>query len=232
MDRTIERFNEIFLDLLDDCSLFDNGQERKAISIAGRIRTLLKNGPNKSTVSLINQLEKMDIPFKDSAIPYSLKPGLSYFDNARFSDCHIYVTGVYMGLLYKKMDGENEMANYSFAPMFTRSSLKPQISEKSFEDWWSQIIYEDPYLKLKLSRKDLILSCAEQDGYAHFDKVSRLNPNYKEFIKSDSLQFVVNNTKIRFLNSPAKNSIRQIGYEVVETFRANLNGMISATNIS
>lgn len=232
MERTIAGFNEIFLDLIDDCSSFDSGQERKARSIAGRLRTLLKNGPSKSTVSLLTQLGKADIPFKDSSIPYSIKPGLSNFDNVRFSNCHIYVSGVYMGLVYKKMDGENETANYSFAPMFTRSSLRPQISEKTFDEWWNQIIYEDPNLKLKLSRKDLILSCAEQDGYAHFDKESRLNPNYKSFIQSDSLHFVINKTKIWFLNSPAKNSIRQIGYEVIETFQEHLKDNILANQCS
>jgi hypothetical protein len=32
MDRAIAGFNEIVLDLLDDCSAFDNAQERKARS--------------------------------------------------------------------------------------------------------------------------------------------------------------------------------------------------------
>jgi len=230
MDRAIDGLREIFSDLEDDCKSFDENNEKKAKDIAGRIRTLLKNGDSKNgkpsqTISLLAQVVKMDIPFKDSSAPYNTTPSLSYFDlNGSISNSTIYLSGVYMGLVYKIMHGTNENGTYSFAPMFRRESLKPQIKDVSFDVWWNQRIYEDPQTGLKLSRKNLILASSEQDGFSHFDK--KLKPDYAYLLRSDSLRFVINGQKIRFENNPAKNSIRQIGYEVIESFRNSLNDII------
>jgi hypothetical protein len=75
-----------------------------------------------------------------------------------------------------------------------------------------------------LTRKDLILSSAEKDGYAHFDPI--LNDEYDKFLQSDSLELVINGERIKFKNNPAKNSIRQIGFEVIETIKCNLTEFI------
>ncbi len=225
MNRPIEGFNELYQDLIDDCNSFDNNQERKAKDIAGRIRTLLKDGPNKYTISILQQLGKKNILFKDSAIPYTTNPGFSYFDiNGSISNSVISVSVVYMGLLYKKVQGSDKTLEFSFAPLFRRENLKPNITEKPFNDWWVQVVYEDPFSSYKLTRKDLILSSAEKDGYAHFDPT--LNAEYDNFLQSDSLELVINGEKIMFKNNPAKNSIRQIGFEVIMTLKDNLNDII------
>ncbi len=96
----------------------------------------------------------------------------------------------------------------------------PEITEKPFDEWWNQIIYEDPHFNYKLSRKKLILSSAEKDGFAHFDL--KLDDDYRKFLKEDSLELMINGEKIEFINNPAKNSIRQIGYEVILTLEKNL----------
>ena len=225
MNRPIDGLNELYQDLIDDCISFDKNQERKAKDIAGRIRTLLKDGPNKNTISILQQLGKKNILFKDSSIQYTTQPGFSYFDiNGSISNSVISVSGVYMGLVYKKVQGTDKSLEFSFAPLFLREELKPQITEKSFTDWWEQIVYEDPFSNYKLTRKDLILSSAEKDGYAHFDP--KLNEEYDKFLQSDSLELVINGEKIKFKNNPAKNSIRQKGFEVIETIKCNLTDYI------
>lgn len=225
MERIIDGFNEVYQNLVDDCNSFDNNQEKKAKDIAGRIRTLLKDGPNKNTISILQQLGKKNILFKDSAIPYTTKPGFSYFDiSGSISNSVILVSGVYMGLVYKKVQSNDKTLEFSFEPLFSRSNLKPEISEKTFTDWWDQIAYDDPFLKYKLTRKDLILSSAEKDGYAHFDP--KLNVEYDKFLQADSLELAINGEKIKFKNNPAKNSIRQIGFEVIMTLKDNLNDLI------
>lgn len=221
MDRPIEGLNELYQDLIEDCVSFDKNQERKAKDIAGRIRTLLKDGPHKKTISIFQQLDKKNILFKDSSIPYTTLPGLSYFDiNGSINNSVISVSGVYMGLIYKKVQGSDKTLEFSFAPLFHRENLKPQITEKSFTDWWEQIVYEDPFSNYKLTRKLLILCSSEQDGYAHFDQ--ELDKEYDKFIQSDSLELIINGEKVKFKNNPAKNSIRQIGFEVIETIKCNL----------
>lgn len=236
MIRQQEGFKEIFQDLVDDCIAFDNNVERKAKDIAGRIRTLLKDGPNKNTISILTQLNRKDVLFKDSAIQYTTNPGFSYFSvTGGFFNNTMSLGNVYMGLVYKNVNGsinpnslKNNPPEFTFKPLFSRDGSIPEIKEKPFNDWWEQIIYEDPFSKYKLSRKDLILSNSEKDGFAHFDE--KLNDEYMKFLQSDSLELILNDEKIIFKNNPAKNSIRQIGYEVIETLKQNFNDIITTTN--
>jgi hypothetical protein len=228
MDRIIKGFNELLLDLKDDCKSFDNNQERKAKDIAGRIRTLLKDGPGRNSLSVLTQLGRKEILYSDSAIPYTTNPGFSYFDiDAPISNSVLLASGVFMGLVYKKVHETSGLLTFSFVPLFRRDHFKPEIREVPFSEWWEQIVYEDPYLNYKLSRKDLILSISEKDGYAHFDPT--LNKEYEKFLKSDSLKFVINGEQINFGNNPAKNSIRQIGFEVIETLDKHLKDIIRIT---
>lgn len=225
MNRPTEGLKELYQDLIDDCNSFDNNQERKAKDIAGRIRTLLKDGKSKYTISILQQLNKKNILFKDSSILYTKNPGFSYFDiNGSISNSVISVSGVYMGLLYKKVEGCDGTLEFSFAPLFQRENSKPNIIEKPFKDWWEQIVYEDSFSNIRLTRENLILSSAEKDGYAHFDPT--LNVEYDKFLQSDSLDLVINGEKVKFKNNPAKNSIRQIGFEVLMTLKENLNDII------
>ncbi len=225
MDRLIKGFNELYQNLTEDCQSYDNHNERKATDIAGRIRTLIKDG-NSQTRSILQQLDRKNIPFKDSAIPYTIQPQFSYFDvTGSMSNSVIIVSGVYMGLVYKIAQGNGNLSRFSFAPLFRRGQRIPEIKEKSFSQWWEQIIYEDPISNVKLSRKNLILSSAEQDGYAHFDP--QLNLNYESLLQHDSLCLEINGQNINFTNNPAKNSIRQIGYEVILTFKEHLSDLIN-----
>lgn len=232
MDRLIDGFNELFQDLIDDCKSFDEKHERKSKDIAGRIRTLLKDGPNKKTISVLKQLDRKDILFKDSAIEYTKNPGFSYFTVLGGVYNNIMtLSGVYMGLVYKNVNDSitpskvgRDAPQFSFGPLCNRGSQVPEIKERPFDEWWDQIIYEDHYSNYKLSRKDLILSSSEKDGYAHFDPM--LDEEYKKFLQADSLELVINGEKIRFINNPAKNSIRQIGFEVILTLKENLSDLI------
>jgi hypothetical protein len=225
MNRAVDGLNELYQDLLDDCASFDNCNERKAKDIAGRIRTLLKDGPKKNTNSIIQQLGRKNILFKDSAIAYSPNPGFSYFDlSASITNSVISVSGVYMGLLFKKVREVEKRLEFSFEPLFRRETLKPSITDKPFDDWWEQPVYKDPFNNFTLTRKDLVLSITEKDGYAHFDQ--SLNKDYEKFLQFDSLELVINGEKIKFKNNPAKNSIRQIGFEVVLTIKQNLPELI------
>ena len=225
MNRPYEKFNELFQDLQDECTSFDQNKERKAINIAGKLRVILKDGPRKNTISVLTQLNKKDILFKDSAIKYNTNPSFSNFDiSGNLSYSIIIPSRVYMGLIYNKMVTINCVNKFSCAPLFQSETLKPEINGKTFAEWWKQIIYEDPYSNFNLSRKKLILYCAEKDGSAHF--APKLPSNYEKFLQSDSLELIINGQKIKFSNSPAKNSIRQIGYEVIETLKENCSGIL------
>ncbi len=106
VNRIIDGFNETYHDLIDDCNSFDDNQERKAKDIAGRIRTLLKDGTNRKSISILTHLGRKNILFKDSAIPYTKNPGFSYFKiNGSVTNSILAISGVYMGLLFKEVNG-------------------------------------------------------------------------------------------------------------------------------
>lgn len=216
MERIQSALLEIYLDLKDDCQSYDEGNIRKAKDIAGRIRTLVKDGPSKKTVSILQQLNKKNIQFIDSAIPYTQNPGFSFFEIDSISNSTIFIGSVFMGLVFKKVISNS----FNFNPLYTSTFMKQPLKEVSFENWWNQIIYEDRGNKFKLSRKELILSISEQDGFAHFDP--KLNPEYEKFLQADSLEMIINFEKVKFNNSAVKGSIRQIGYEIILTLERSL----------
>ncbi|MFZ4648504.1 MAG: hypothetical protein ACOYMB_02575 [Patescibacteria group bacterium] len=221
MERLIGSLKEVFEQLQEDCKSFDEGNTKKAKDIAGRIRLLVKDGPRKDTISLLTHLNKKNIPFKDSADEYRAGPTFSNFDiYIPFSNLTISISSVYMGLVFKKVLAVDK---YYFYPFCLRAGQK-QLKDKSFEDWWEQIIYEDKESGYKLTRKLLILYNTEKDGVAHIDE--KLPQEYKQFIESDSLNLRINGQKVVFENSPAKNSIRQIGYEVMKTLKSSLTDLL------
>jgi len=222
MERFLKLYKELCQDLNDDCNSFDQGKEYKAKDIAGRIRTLVKDGPNPNTISLLTHIGKKDILFVDSCIPYTNPVGFSHFDILTpLSNTIINVSNIFIGLLYKKvLEGENGLEFY-FEPLSRRISIVPKLKEVPFDDWWNQTIYEDNDRNIKLSRRSLTLSMAEKDGFAHVDK--SLNVEYEEFLRSDTLSLYFNGQKVLFANNPAKNSMRQIGYELLLTLNKNIN---------
>lgn len=53
-----------------------------------------------------------------------------------------------------------------------------------FADWWTQPVFVDQSGR-KLTRKDLVMTAANQDGGAHVDPA--LNASYAELAKKNSL---------------------------------------------
>ncbi|HRH03398.1 MAG TPA: hypothetical protein PLN13_09365 [Bacteroidia bacterium] len=247
LSRERNALKEQYLDLIDDCRFYDMGNVRKAKDISGRLRVLLKDGPHPKTVSLLRQLELKDIAFYDSSIPYTNKPSFSYFNirTSKFKDFKIIdenlteispndketiiaCSSVFMGLVGKKVIENQSGLKFSFIPLHKSGLQVPELTEKDFETWWEKtIIFENPG-KQQMSRKDLILSIAEQDGFAHFDKEP--DETYLNFNESDALKLNVNGTFIKFTNSPAKASVRQIGYEIIKMLEDKLPNYLNESH--
>lgn len=225
MRRFHDLLNELLLDLREDCNAFDQGIVRKSKDIAGRIRTIVKDG-RRNTISLLTHLDRKDILFTDSSLPIIDKPNFSFFDlKTNITNTAISVSQVHMGLIFKILESEGGKLKFTFAPLSLRKIGKPKLKFISFDDWWEgQVIYRDFEHNLSLTRGDLILSAADQDGFAHVDK--NLNPEYLKFLSADSLEMRFNNELVLFSNSPAKVSIRQIGYELIHTLEHNLGDLI------
>ncbi len=224
MERQKRIFNELLEDLREDCTSFSKGNLRKAKDIAGRIRTLLKSGPNPRTISLLKQLNRDTIQFTDSSAPFTPGANINYFTLENGGLNNLGFSAVYMGLVYKNGIWEDGTLNLRFAPFFERSSGKPPIRDIDFDSWWNTKIYHDQNKGLELTRKQLILEMTERDGFAHTDQ--NLGEDYETFLEEDSLNLYDGDSKIVFANSPAKCSVRQIGYEVIDTLEKQMSDLI------
>jgi hypothetical protein len=82
-----------------------------------------------------------------------------------------------------------------------------------FQDWWNEIVFVDDR-KERLSRKQLVLAVANQDGGAHVDP--KLNETYARLSRHNSLGWVVTDGKTsKPIPKPERAAIRQIAHEVL-----------------
>lgn len=84
------------------------------------------------------------------------------------------------------------------------------------EDWWNEIIFDDK--KNFFSRKDIVLSVANQDGGAHI--APEFKDNYADILKRNSLgKFTIDGEEIQPLINPVYAAVRQIAFEVLSSWR-------------
>ena len=91
----------------------------------------------------------------------------------------------------------------------------PPPKKIPFEQWWLSPVFVDTK-RQKVSRKELILTAANQDGGAHVDPV--LDKKYTDLAKRNSMgAFRQTRAGIEPIPSPERVAIRQIAHEVLKT---------------
>ncbi|PWB51758.1 MAG: hypothetical protein C3F06_10120 [Candidatus Methanoperedenaceae archaeon] len=170
--------------------LYDEGFINEAKRMSVQLRILLHD-TTKST-SLLTQLNKKDMLFYDHS--WDDTPGNLM---------------IFMGLIAIEMG----CGKGSFLPLLDKWS-EDTPRKKSFEDWWNKIVLDDRNGSI-LTRKNLVLTVADQDGGAHID--SKLDTAYGNITRHNSLrlEFVSFNGKKGFSNRIELASIRHIAYEVL-----------------
>jgi len=171
---------------------YDAGFDGEAKRIAVSIRVLVHDtGRSKS---LLGQLERKNQTFVDSAFP--LVP-----DN-KSSHSGLVVTSMVPGA------GAKYVA-------FLDEPPHGQVKKVSFENWWNAAVFVDSSGRT-LSRKDLVLTVANQDGGAHVD--AALDSTYADLSRNNSLGWMYSDgTKSEALGGPERAALRQIGHEVLKT---------------
>ncbi|MDY0395437.1 hypothetical protein RWE15_23840 [Virgibacillus halophilus] len=95
----------------------------------------------------------------------------------------------------------------------------------TFKKWWAEDIVLVDNNKNKLTRKDLILSSSNKDGGAHVDP--QLDRAYAELNRKNTMGWVqVTDGKQSPVSDPHLASIRQIGYEVLQTLKEEFSDII------
>lgn len=105
------------------------------------------------------------------------------------------------------------------APLADRPPHK--LSWMNFEDWWNQPVFLDRQKRV-YSRKELVLSVANQDGGVHVDPT--LDDTYADLTRGHSVGWTVNlgGREEPMGPSPALLSLRQIGFEVLTTIERHV----------
>ena len=171
---------------------YDNGFNGEAKRLAVSIRVLVHDTSNSK--SLLGQLGQKDVQFLDSAFPV--------VHGNKNTHC---------GLVMPSLSPTN--GNKYIAFLDDNPHGKKICT--SFDTWWESTVFIDDAGK-KLSRKDLVLAIANQDGGAHVDP--SLNQIYANLSRNNSLRLFVSNGKSRRpMEGPELAAIRQIAHEVLKS---------------
>ncbi len=185
---------------------FDQGEVSEAKRIAVALRVLLHQ--TKKSHSLLTQTQRVDQQFYSSIEP----------DN----DDNISVYAPLVGLV----------TTSSGATVVPRLDDFDFVSKEErmipFVDWWAQTVYRDTRGRT-LSRRELTLTMANQDGGAHVDP--GLEPRYHGLSRGPGLdiQAFVGDQAWEFTGTELA-SVRQIGHEVLKSFDPKLEAHRAPTD--
>ncbi len=171
---------------------FDTGDEFEAPRIASAIRLLVHDTKNSN--SLLTQLSKKNIEFYETSTD-------------AYSDNPLTFNGI-LGILITP-EGPKYLAPLDDVP-------PPGPTWAQFDDWWNRVIFVDKS-KQTMTRRDLVLSVADQDGGAHVD--AKLNPTYADLSRRNSIGWTSTDfqgTQIE-MGGPEKAALRQLAHEVLKS---------------
>ncbi len=174
---------------------FDDGYEGESKRIATAVRVLLHD--TKKSKSLLSQLDLKGIDFWDTSGPLEKASLTSH-----------------SGLVVSAMNSQG--ASYH---AFLDDGFSPP-NKVSFEHWWNQIVFVDT-AKRTLSRRDLVLVVANQDGGTHVDP--SLDTAYADLSRNNSLgwTFQHDGGPTVDLKGPEKAALRQVCHEVLKALIPN-----------
>jgi hypothetical protein len=102
-----------------------------------------------------------------------------------------------------------------------------------FQEWWNEIVFVDDQ-KQKMSRRDLVLALANQDGGAHVDP--KLNETYARLSRHNSMGWTNSDgTTATAIPSAERAAMRQIAHELLATldpsYRRKTGPLISGDDL-
>lgn len=169
---------------------FDSGHDGEAKRLAVSLRVLFHD--TAQSHSLLGQLGQLGGQFISSAIPH---------DSGNI--------GTHGGLVMLAVTGGGSTC---FAPL----DDVPIQRWLSFQDWWGELVFVDDR-RAALTRRDLVLAIANQDGGAHVDP--GLSETYARLSRHNSLGWVQNPGAVPIPNAE-RAAIRQIAHETLKSLRA------------
>jgi hypothetical protein len=186
--------------LRSSAKAFDSGQEMEAKRMALTLRVLLHDtGMSKSLLSQYGS--GFNWRFADSAEPFNPRNLMGHH-----------------GLVAIKMSNTPPTPTASFVPRC--ESIRALYPFVPFRLWWSNaVVFKDARAEL-FTRKDIVLTMADQDGGGHVDP--ELDAAYSGLAKENSMgwKLHVGDQEVPWPNNPVPASVRQIVHEVLVTLEA------------
>lgn len=181
-----------FLELSADS--YDSGFTGEAKRMATSLRVLLHD--TKKSQSLLNQLGRKSILFYDGSHPI----------NPRNKVSHSGIVGVMLGPSGAK-------------PIPFLDNPPAGFRKVDFSKWWNTPIFIDAN-KQVLTRKDVVLTVADQDGGAHVDP--KLEERYAQLSRQNSMGwFYTDGIATQPIQELERAAIRQITHELLKSLNPN-----------
>lgn len=173
--------------LLSSCDAFDGGHVSEAKRLAVSLRVLLHDTPRSH--SLLGQLNRLTGKFISSAMEH--QPGN---------------LGTHGGLIMTSISrGSRHFAPLDNVPWGERWL--------QFSHWWNEVIFVDG-ARAELTRRDLVLVVANQDGGAHVDPT--LSDEYNRLSRHNSMGWIHHPGSVP-VEGAACSAIRQVSHEILKT---------------
>lgn len=208
------------------CQSFDKGYDDAAVDLSVGLRMLLytkydDNGvpTSKSLMDVLKEEDaKYDIHYLSTCIDMPSKPGSVHawhFENLRNMSI-LDGSDIYAGIIVKTLDGD--VHGKCVADVKYRADGHPHIRNMvTLQNYLSEKIFFDVKTKIELSRIEAIKYVANKDAGAHFD--TKIPKKYDSFRHPNAFKVIVNGEDIPFSRNPVYVSIRQIAWEVLESFK-------------
>lgn len=176
---------------------FDAGIDAEAKRLALSARVLLHDTHNSH--SLLGQLNRKSVKFYDSSISYDTDNLLTH--------------GGLTAMAAQTASGSQKpryIALLDEVPMKT-------IPQVDFDTWWNKVVFVDRQRR-SLTRKELVLTAADQDGGAHVDP--NLDQPYADLSRSNSLAwFSSSGGSAQQMDDPTRVAIRQVAHEILKSLK-------------
>jgi hypothetical protein len=178
---------------------FDEGYEDEAKRLALTVRVMVHD--TKKCASLFTQLGmKNSLQFCDSAWPHNQRSLISYG-----------------GLVCHASGAANNTLRYL---AFLDHSPFP-AKNVDFDEWWNALVFSKPD-NTALSRRDLVLTVADQDGGAHVDPA--IDEIYATLVEGSFLGWETKDDEGNTFQiaGPERAAIRQIAHEMLRTLKPDI----------
>jgi hypothetical protein len=173
---------------------FDNGTESEIKRLAVSIRIIVHD--TRNSTSLLSSLNKKNINFLDTSIPYDDTNIISH-----------------SGLIRLKLPEGKNLSKP--VPLFDKGKNNNMVP---FDTWWNGIVLVDRE-KNKFTRRDIVLTLANKEGGAHIDE--EIDDSYFNLRKNNALEMFDVTPEGKTFSSadqvPA--SMRQIAHEILKTLK-------------